>query len=173
MPEAASDHPIRNPVLRSIAQWYARRIVNVNVNILAAGFLALVPVSLVVYAIHKTGLVTNPWWITAITFGLDVVFDFSIYFALHYLANRGPPFIHVSGIVQMQRAVLSPLLYILWLGTQNYMLHNQILNGFWATAAGGVLGIGVSRVIHTIWMIQEEKRRIAKLAIAPTSVAQP
>lgn len=187
MPDDASDHPIRNPVLRAIAHQYARRIVNVNVNILAAGLLALVPVSLVVYAIHKTGLVTNPWWITAITFGLDVVFDFSIYFALHYLANHGPlrklvaanpayrgmSFLHDAGIVQMQRAILSPLLYILWLGTQNYMLHHQILNGFWATAAGGVLGIGVSRVIHTVWMIQEEKRRTAKLATAPASVAQP
>jgi len=27
-----------------------------------------------------------------------------------------------------------------------------------------VLGIGVSRVIHTVWMLQEEKRRVAKLA---------
>jgi uncharacterized membrane protein YqgA involved in biofilm formation len=61
---------------------------------------------------------------------------------------------------------LSPLLYVLWLGTQNYLLHHQILNGFWATVAGGVLGIGVSRVIHTVWMLQEERRRVAKLAAA-------
>jgi len=84
------NHPIKNPALRALAHWYARRIVNVNVNIIAAGLIALVPVALAVYAIHKTGLVTNPWWITAITFVLDVIFDFSIYFALHYLANHGP-----------------------------------------------------------------------------------
>jgi hypothetical protein len=174
------NHPIKNPALRALAHWYARRIVNVNVNIIAAGLLALVPVALAVYAIHKTGLVTNPWLITAITFVLDVIFDFSIYFGLHYLANHGPlqkivsanpayrgmSFIHDAGIVQVQRAILSPLLYVLWLGTQNYLLHHQILNGFWATVAGGVLGIGVSRVIHTVWMLQEERRRVAKLAAA-------
>ncbi|HEX8876201.1 MAG TPA: hypothetical protein VF777_05590 [Phycisphaerales bacterium] len=186
MPDA-TDHPIRNPELRALAHWYARRIVNVNINIIAAGLLALIPVSFAVYAIHKTGLVTNPWWITAITFVLDVVFDFSIYFALHYLANHGPlrkivstnpaykgmSFLHDAGIVQVQRAILSPLLYIIWLGTQSYLLHHQILNGFWATAAGGVLGIGTTRVIHTYWMLQEEKRRAAKLAAAPASAAQP
>lgn len=45
-------------------------------------------------------------------------------------------FIHDAGIVQVQRAILSPLLYVLWLGTQSYLLHHQILNGFWATVAG-------------------------------------
>jgi hypothetical protein len=187
MPAAASDHPIRNPVLRSIAHWYARRIVNVNINILAAGLLALLPVALCVYALHKFQIVTNPWWITAITFTLDIVFDFSIYFSLHYLANHGPlqrivsanpaykgmSFLHDAGTVYIQRAFLSPLLYLLWLGTQNYLLHHQILNGFWATVAGGILGIGTSRVLHTVWMLQEEKRRAAKLATAPASVAQP
>ena len=50
-----SNHPIKNPALRALAHWYARRIVNVNVNIIAAGLLPLVPVSLVVSAFHQRG----------------------------------------------------------------------------------------------------------------------
>lgn len=174
------NHPIKNPALRAVAHWYARRIVNVNINILAAGMLALVPVAACVHVIHKTELVTNTWWITAITFGLDIIFDFSIYFVLHYLANHGPlrvlvsanpayrglSFLHDAGIVQVQRAILSPLLYIIWLGVQKYLLHYELANGFWATIAGGVLGIGTSRVLHTIWMLQDERRHALQRAQA-------
>lgn len=169
-------HPISNPVIRAVAHWYARRIVNVNINIIAAGLLALIPVSLCVHFIHATGFIVNDKAIAGITFLLDVVFDFSIYFCLHYLANHGPfrkfvshnpayrgmSFLHDAGLVQMQRAILSPMLYIIWLGVQHYLISESTVGAGWATAIGGVLGIGTSRVVHTIWMLLEERRRHAK-----------
>ncbi len=185
MPDPSSDnhHPIKNPVLRAIAHWYARRIVNVNINIVAAGLLALVPVSICVHFIHATGFIINGKAIAAITFFLDVIFDFTIYFCLHYLANHGPlqklvshnpayrgmSFLHDAGLVQMQRAILSPMLYIIWLWAQNYLINETSLGAGWATAIGGVIGIGSSRIVHTIWMLLEERRRHARLAAKPTA----
>lgn len=175
-PALEHEHPIRNPIVRAIAHWYARRIVNVNINIIAAGILALIPVSISVHFIHSTRLIENTKAIAAITFVLDVVFDFSIYFCLHYLANHGPfrrlvshnpayrgmSFLHDAGLVQMQRAILSPMLYIIWLWVQHYLIAESSVGAGWATAIGGVIGIGTSRVVHTIWMLLEERRRHAK-----------
>lgn len=172
----AEIHPIRNPVLRAVAHWYARRIVNVNVNIIAAGFLALIPVSICVHFIHSTRFIENGKAIAAITFFLDIIFDFSIYFFLHYLANHGPfrklvshnpayrgmSFLHDAGLVQMQRAILSPMLYIIWLVVQHQLIEYTSIGAGWATAIGGVIGIGSSRILHTIWMMLEERRH-AKL----------
>lgn len=172
-PEA---HAISNPVLRAVAHWYARRIVNVNVNIIAAGFLALIPVSICVHFIHSTKFIENGKAIAAITFFLDIIFDFSIYFFLHYLANHGPfrklvshnpayrgmSFLHDAGLVQMQRAILSPMLYIIWLGVQHQLIEYTNIGAGWATAIGGVIGIASSRILHTIWMLLEERKH-AKL----------
>ncbi|MGH7243714.1 MAG: hypothetical protein ACREJD_09885 [Phycisphaerales bacterium] len=177
-PEAGEVHPISNPILRAVAHWYARRIVNVNVNIVAAGFLALIPVSLSVHFIHSTKFIENGTAIAAITFFLDIIFDFSIYFCLHYLANHGPfrklvshnpayrgmSFLHDAGLVQMQRAILSPMLYIIWLTVQHYLIDETPVGAGWATAIGGVIGIGTSRVLHTIWMLLEEKRHAKVIA---------
>ncbi|MBX3389932.1 MAG: hypothetical protein KF691_10820 [Phycisphaeraceae bacterium] len=174
--EAEVVHHISNPLVRAVAHWYARRIVNVNINIIAAGFLALVPVSICVHFIHSTKFIENAKAIAAITFVLDVVFDFSIYFCLHYLANHGPfrkfvshnpayrgmSFLHDAGLVQMQRAILSPMLYIIWLWVQHYLIAESSIGAGWATAIGGVIGIGTSRIVHTIWMLVEERRRHAK-----------
>jgi hypothetical protein len=175
--EAMEVHPIRNPIVRAVAHWYARRIVNVNVNIIAAGVLALIPVSLCVHFIHSTKFIENGKAIAAITFVLDIVFDFTIYFFLHYLANHGPfrklvtknpayrgmSFLHDAGLVQMQRAILSPMLYIIWLVVQHYLIDQTSIGAGWATAIGGVIGIGTSRVLHTFWMMLEERRH-AQLA---------
>lgn len=170
--EAIEVHPISNPIVRAVAHWYARRIVNVNVNIIAAGLLALIPVSICVHFIHSTRFIENGKAIAAITFVLDIVFDFTIYFFLHYLANHGPfrklvshnpayrgmSFLHDAGLIQMQRAILSPMLYIIWLVVQNQLIEQTSIGAGWATAIGGVIGIGTSRVLHTLWMMLEERR---------------
>jgi len=177
-PETVDVHPISNPIVRAVAYWYARRIINVNVNIIAAGLLALIPVSICVHFIHSTRFIENGKAIAAITFVLDIVFDFSIYFCLHYLANHGPfrklvshnpayrgmSFLHDAGLVQMQRAILSPMLYVIWLVTQHYLIDETSIGAGWATAIGGVIGIGTSRVLHTIWMMLEERRHARLIA---------
>ncbi|MGQ0629245.1 MAG: hypothetical protein ACT4PL_14230 [Phycisphaerales bacterium] len=219
-------------MLRWVARIYARRIVNINVNIILAGLLAL-PVVLVILRIANTLGLTEEHkaLVSVITFVADIVADVTIYFILHWLANhspwrrkeledvavaadhlhlftekdgkqageaseanvagaagadgpRGPTaelpgsipppglrprrkltatsaealrFLKEATIVQIERAALSPLLYVLWLGTQQYLLRRDHSMEF-STVAGFCVAIGIVRTIHTVWMIRKDHR---------------
>jgi hypothetical protein len=180
--------------MKWLARLYARRIVNVNVNIVLAGLLALPPVILVVYLAQKLGLSRDHtfsvgsfhlYTIGVITLVADLIFDFSIYMGLHWLANhhpwrhkylgpadklldtaehlvlepahKGMSFIHDAGLVQFERAVLSPVLYAVWIGLQSLFIHRGF-SAESATAIGCICGIGMARVLHTFWMIFYERR---------------
>ncbi len=182
-----------------LARLYAQRIVNVNVNIVLSGLLALPPVVLVVYLVQFLGLPANhtfgiwgvPFFtISAITLAADLIFDFSFYLVLHWLANhhpwrhrllldkaerilepahRGMSFIHDAGLVQFERAVLSPLLYLVWLGIQALLIHRGVAAEA-ATAIGCICGIATSRVLHTMWMLRQQRRahlRLITAAVVP------
>lgn len=169
-------------VLR-LGKLYARRIVNVNVNIVAAGLLALAPT---VGLVHLSDIVGFTEWlakvfrvnpefvVNGITFVCDVVCDVAIYYCLHWLANHWPrraaqklhlpqphpihpTFLKDATMVQVERMTLSPLLYALWLGTQHMLLVRGV-GLTYATVAGGVLGIGTTRVLHTLWMLRQQRR---------------
>lgn len=191
-------------MFRRLAEWYSRRIVNVNVNVIAAGLLALIPVitcvHLTEWALSK-GIVdgdrlhvSDKLLIGVVTFVSDIIFDVAIYYLLHWLANHTPwlkaqrlrqieavadaavessPFFKDATRVQIQRALLSPLLYILWIGTQQIMMHAYGFTSAWATVGGFIVGVGTARTLHTYWMIQEERSRKAAIAAgkpAPTPV---
>ncbi len=182
----------------NVIAWYARRIVNVNINIVLAGVLALVPVLGVVRIAQH--LLATPRFqngvlyekleahhqlvITAVTFFADVIFDVGIYFVLHWLANHAPkktlpvgveqrmervadaaadhvPFFKDAAKVQLQRAVLSPLLYFLWLGIQFVGMNVYGLTAVWATVLGFCVAIGTVRTLHTFWMLREERAHCA------------
>ncbi len=191
--------------MKWLAHLYARRIVNVNVNIVLAGLLALPPVALVVHLLGRFGLspthVIGFWRIhmftvSAVTLGADVLFDFSIYLGLHWLANHHPwrnrllapadkllgtadkllepahkglSFIHDAGLVQFERAVLSPLLYGVWIGLQSYLI-NEGVGAVRATVIGCVCGIAVARTLHTLWMLYQERRSRRKRLTGPAPV---
>jgi hypothetical protein len=174
-------------IARALA-WYARRIVNVNINIIAAGVLALVPVLLVVRVVEwalSTGLVdgqrlhlSDKLIIGGATFVSDIIFDVVIYYGLHWAANHAPwlkkhrldrinavadaavqetPFFKDATKVQLQRAVISPLLYVLWLGTQQALMLTFHLSAVWATVIGFCVGMTAARTIHTLWMLKHER----------------
>lgn len=161
-------------MLRWLGQCYARRIVNVNVNIVLAGVLALPPTLLAVWVAHRLG-VPQGWRISLITFVTDITADVAVYFVLHWLANHWPA-LHVlrreepdevpkqrlsffkdATLVQVERAALSPLLYLLLLGTQ-YVLTHRGMHPVPATAIAFAVGIGTTRVIHTVWMYKQERK---------------
>lgn len=173
---------------KALGGWYSHRVVNVNVNIVAAAVLALLPTLI---AVHATELwLANPHpdefsrrlasrdklVISAVTFVVDVVSDFFIYYALHFVANHLPkrlkyhphdpqhthvPFLKDATLVQFQRMVLSPLLYLIWLGSQQVLMHVFDLTSVWATGIGCVIAVLTIRCIHTWWMIKAEaKKRI-------------
>lgn len=191
-------------MLERLGAWYSRRIVNVNVNIIAAGVLALGPVLLVVRLteyVLKTGLGHyerlrghHQLIISAMTFVSDVVFDVVIYYFLHWLANHAPflkaarktqlnavadaavesvPFFKDATKVQFQRAVISPLLYIIWLGLQFYLSHFVDMSVTWATVIGFVVAIGTARTLHTVWMIREERAFRARATAVGGAVRPP
>lgn len=161
-------------MLRWLGQCYARRIVNVNVNIVLAGVLALPPTLLAVWVAHRLG-VPQGWRISLITFVTDITADVAVYFVLHWLANHWPA-LHVlrreepdeapkqrlsffkdATLVQVERAALSPLLYLLLLGTQ-YVLTHRGMHPVPATVLAFAVGIGTTRVIHTVWMYKQERK---------------
>lgn len=173
-----------------LARWYARRIVNVNVNIVLAGLLALPPTALIVHWSRHWGVDDdNRVLILAITWFADIIFDVTIYFGLHWLANhgswrnkfldaadhlivepayKGASFIHDAGIVQFQRLVISPVLYVLWLGIQ-WVLMWVGMDRVPAMLLGWVVGISVARTIHTFWMLRQERAH----KTGPALVAKP
>ncbi len=182
-------------MISRVVAWYARRIVNVNINIVLAGVLALVPVLAVVKVaehlmatrrfrngvLQETLETHHHLVISGITFVSDIIFDVAIYFALHWLANHAPrramllkveqrmeevadaavesvPFFKDAAKVQLQRAVLSPLLYLLWLGAQFFFMNAMEFSVVWATVIGFCIAIGTVRAIHTGWMLWEERK---------------
>jgi len=179
-------------MIARVVAWYAKRIVNVNINIVLAGLLALGPVVLVAKGaewmfesghVHSYKLQTHHHLvISGATFFSDIIIDVAIYFVLHWLANHTPklilirkgqldavadaaaenvPFFRDAVKVQIQRAVLSPLLYLLWLGTQFVMMNKFDVDVGWATAIGFCIAMGVVRTLHTGWMLWEERKRRA------------
>lgn len=176
-----------------LGKLYARRIVNVNVNIVAAGLLALLLTVGVVKVADHTGFtnwaagllgVQHEFIVNAITFVSDLLSDVVIYYCLHWVANHWPrraaqklhlpqphpvhpTFFKDATLVQVERMALSPLLYVLWLGTQ-HLLMVRGAPAWEATIVGGVLGISITRFLHTLWMLRQQRRweRKAKEAAA-------
>ena len=180
-------------MLAQVVAWYAKRIVNVNINIILAGVLALIPMLGVVRVAEyllSSGLLKNEKLqthhklvITGVTFVADVVFDVTIYFVLHWVAHHAPrrikakvehriegvadaaaehvPFFKDAAKIQIQRAVLSPLLYLLFLGIQFVLMSNYDISAAWATVIGLGIAMGVVRSLHTFWMLKEERSRRA------------
>ena len=186
-------------MLKWLGRLYARRIVNVNINIVLAGALALGPTVLVVHLTHFFGLGVHhgidaptrldSLMIGGITFLTDALSDVCIYYGLHWLANHWPRLLHLRGespgtphltffkdatLVQIERMMLSPMLYLLWLVWQ-YSLMREGISREWATVAGFCVAIGLTRTLHTLWMIRQDRRRRARFAAlgAAATARQP
>jgi hypothetical protein len=72
-------------------------------------------------------------------------------------AYAGLTFMRDATLVQFERAMLSPVMYIAALGLQQRLLHIG-----WgleaATTAGFIVGIAMTRTLHTMWMLRAERR---------------
>jgi hypothetical protein len=174
-------------MISTVARLYARRIVNINVNILVAGVLALAPTVLIVsFTTHNgyiaawserfsisTELTTN-----AVTFVADLFFDIIILYTLHWLANHwprvwrkkneDPDTVHLSywrdaTLVQFERMVLSPIMYGLFLGVQHVLLTWNVSPEL-ATICGYICGGAVTRTLHTLWMLRQRRKNRERAA---------
>jgi hypothetical protein len=156
-----------------LSRWYQIRIVNVNVNIIVAGLLALVPTAIAAHLVQDVLGIHHGLAIAAITFLVDAVADVGVYYVLHWLANHMPrsqprretsaayghlPYLHDATLAQFQRMCLSPILYVIALGGQ-YTLHRGYdVSLMSATAVSFTAGILATRLLHTIWMLRAERR---------------
>jgi len=131
--------------------------------------------------IHAENLV-----ISGLTFLVDLVADVLAYYGLHWLANHMPrrthrakpaafadmSFMRDASLVQFERAILSPVLYVLALGLQNVLLHRG-MGVEAATAWGFGLGMIATRALHTLWMIRAERRARGTSAVPAESGHEP
>jgi hypothetical protein len=170
--------------MKWLGRLYGRRIVNVNCNVLLAGFLALVPTIWIVSLTRELGI-HNMFGITAVTLVCDIVFDVVIYFVLHWLANHLPrrwgwvsskayqhlSFVRDATLVQFERMVMAPVLYVVALGLQMFLMHTGV-GREWATAWGFVVGLTITRTMHTVWMLRAERRAWREHAAAAVLAAQ-
>jgi hypothetical protein len=165
-----------------LGRLYARRIVNINVNIIAAGMMAMGLTLIPVYLTRHAGI-DSKTLIVGITLGFDVCFDVAIYYLLHWLANhwsafpwvkhRRPhpgrlSFIRDASLVQFERALLGPVYYGVALGLQYILLHNLDDGNDrreLATALGLGAGLLITRAMHTGWMLFSERRWRRKAAL--------
>jgi hypothetical protein len=169
-------------MLAWFGRHYARRVVNVNVNILLANSLALGLTALAVHFSRRLGITDDQkWLIVWFTFGVDLVLDVAIYFGLHWIANHWPrrlwqapkelmedtpkpSFFRDVANVQLQRMALSVLFYGIAVGGQKWLLaqgHDRVFSQM----AGYGVAIGTTRVLHTLWMLRNERaEKKARLA---------
>ncbi|GJQ30908.1 MAG: hypothetical protein HBSAPP03_27920 [Phycisphaerae bacterium] len=176
--------------MRRLASLYDYRIVNVNVNILLAGAIALGITVAVMHTLEATGLLARliasvgehhfvvrgyelhgeKFVVQGLTFIVDLVADVAVYYGLHWLANHMPrkhvrprnaytnlSFMRDASLVQFERALISPVLYVAALGLQSKLHHDGHPIAF-ATAVGFTVGIVLSRALHTLWMLRAERK---------------
>lgn len=157
--------------------YQRKRIININVNITAAGLLAIAIGAGFVWIFKRAfpGLPTYAY--TGTGLAADIVVDVTLYFALHYAANhwrpskgktdkekraleaKPPPFWKDASLVQFERALLSPLFYGLSAGGMEAL---QRLAGWHASAAmlvGFSSALLVTRVLHTAWGLRSGRFR--------------
>jgi len=151
---------------RAFKFYQRKRVVNINLNILAAGFIAIAlaffPVKLIGDWIGTERTLT----ISAITYVIETIFDVLVYYALHWMANHWNPhghlpkddqlpkarnFIQDSTRIQAERMALVPI-YILigpigmWLLQERAGVHHT-----WAFLIAFPAAMITTRVIHTFW----------------------
>ena len=185
---STASHASHAPLATRLIALYRRRIVNVNVNIVTAGLLALLPTTFAAHAAEHAIGQDQYLAITAVTFVADAVSDVAVYYLLHWIANHTPaakaarpasaayghlPYLKDATLVQFERMCLSPLLYLLALATQYGLMRFASVSSTLATIVGFCLAILITRVLHTTWMVRAERRAAAKVAAHTQAGAAP
>lgn len=149
--------------------YQRRRIVNVNVNVIAAGIVSTSMVMGLVWVLKHPLAVSWPTWgFTAFSLAADLLIDGVLFVGLHWVANhwrpvpgrterekqelsaKPPPFARDSIVLSAQRALLSPVfLVIAGVGTE--LLQRGGVAAYWAVGIAYMAGILVTRVLHTWW----------------------
>lgn len=148
--------------------YQRKRVLNINANIVASGLLAILIAKYPVYLVGKAIGREHRFLITLAAGAIDMVVDIAIYYALHWIANHWHPswkktarrqhkrtFFHDASLIQFERAILSPLYYVIAMGLMYALQRWDVVESHsWAFVIGFATGIVVTRVVHTIWGIR-------------------
>ncbi|MEM1186199.1 MAG: hypothetical protein AAGI53_14505 [Planctomycetota bacterium] len=149
--------------------YQRKRVININANVIAAGLGSTAIVAgLLALLKYAFGTAWPTWGYTVFSLAADIVLDVAIFSGLHWLANHwrpfqgldhkeklelgaaAPPHLEDTAQVQLERAVLSPLYYVIAvIGTE--LLQRWGLRPYWAVSIAYPLGLLVTRTIHTWW----------------------
>ena len=150
-----------------VFKFYQRkRVVNINLNIVAAGFLAI---ALAKFPIMYIGNWIGPEHkliIAAIAYVVDTVCDVLVYYALHWVANHWNPnghlpehddrpksrrFMHDATRIQAERMALVPIFILIGPGGMWALQKFADISHSWAFVIAFVTAIITTRIIHTAW----------------------
>lgn len=149
---------------RRLFKLYQRkRVININVNVIAAGILAIIlakfPVAWTAELIGRE----HKLLISIAAYFIDMIFDGLVYFSLHWLANHWNPgepepvdrarvrrFFADALIVQAERFALVPIFALIAIGGMYLLQHHTDLKIGWAFVITYVTAILTTRVLHTI-----------------------
>lgn len=147
-------------------QFYQRhRIINVNLNIIGAGLLAVAIAKWPVHHLSEWVGLEHKLINSVIAALVDGAVDIAIYFALHWLANHWRPFKpqraedepedHAkfwknATLIQFERIALTPAFYVVAIGGM-WALQHAGMHAGWAFVAAFSSAIVVTRVAHTVW----------------------
>ena len=148
--------------------YQRRRWININANVVAAGLISTLMVMGLIWGLKWLGTSWPTWGYTAFSVAADVVLDVALFSALHWVANHwrplsgksnkerlelgavAPPHLEDTARVQLERAVLSPLYYVIAAaGTEG--LQRLGMHPAWAVVIAYPVGLLVTRTVHTVW----------------------
>ncbi|MFG0327344.1 MAG: hypothetical protein ACF8SC_08800 [Phycisphaerales bacterium JB037] len=146
-----------------------KKIININVNIIAAGLLAIAVAKLPVYWV-TTWIGDGPKWLKVVcAMAIDGAADILIYFLLHWFANHWtPPWVKTpdpsddpivdpasfwkeASLVQVERYLLSPVFYLIAGGGMLALMKFGDVADSWAFVFAFTAAILVTRIVHTLW----------------------
>lgn len=143
--------------------YQRKRVVNINLNVIAAGLLAIAlakfPVAWTAELIGRE----HKLLISLAAYAIDMVFDLLVYFGLHWIANQWKPgdpepvdkhrvgrFFADALVVQAERMVLVPVFAVIAIGGLWKLQHWTDIGVGWLFVITYVTAILVTRVLHTI-----------------------
>lgn len=152
---------------KRVFKFYQRkRVVNINLNILAAGFLAIALAKFPVMFVGNWIGTEYKLLIAAAAYLIDTVIDVCLYYLLHWIANHWNPhghlpeqtkrpksrrFVHDATRIQAERMALVPIFILIGPGGMWALQKFADIPHSWAFVIAFVAAIITTRIIHTFW----------------------
>jgi len=154
--------------------YQRHKILNINVNVILSGFLAIAVAKFPVMRITAWISADHAFMKTVAAALIDGVADVIIYYALHYVANHWRPFrpkserdqpdepglfVRNATLVQFERFALTPVYYLIAMGLMYSLIKWSDVADSWAFVIGFGVAIIVTRIMHTLWMVRQGRHR--------------